>query len=76
MRLAALVVLLILAAARAAEAVGDPRLSIEERYPTRDAYVDGVRRAAADLVKRRLPLAEDAAALVADAEGKGIRTAP
>jgi hypothetical protein len=57
-------------------AVGDPRPSLEERYPTRETYIDGIRRAAADLVKRRLLLAEDAAALIADAEQHGLRAAP
>jgi len=57
-------------------AIGDPRLALEERYPTRAAYVDAVRRASDDLVKRRLLLPEDAAALIADAEQHGIRNAP
>ena len=57
-------------------ASGDPRPSIEERYPTRDAYLDAVRHAADDLVKRRFLLAADAAALIAEAEKEGIRLAP
>lgn len=55
---------------------GDARPSIEERYPTRQDYVDAVRRAADDLVARRLLLPEDRARLVGEAERDGIRTAP
>jgi hypothetical protein len=57
-------------------ATNDPRLSIEERYPTREAYVAKVRQAADKLVARRLLLSADAARLIADAERDGIRTAP
>jgi Alpha/beta hydrolase domain len=57
-------------------AINDPRLSIEERYPTREAYVAKVRQAADNLVARRLLLSVDAARLIADAERDGIRTAP
>jgi len=41
-------------------ATGDPRLSIEERYPTHAAYVNAVSRAVDDLVARRLLDADDA----------------
>jgi hypothetical protein len=41
---------------------GDPRLSLEERYPTREAYLDRLREAARSLVERRFLLEEDAAA--------------
>jgi Alpha/beta hydrolase domain len=54
----------------------DSRMSIEERYPTRDAYVIAVRQAAAKLAARRLLLPADAARLIAEAERDGIRTAP
>jgi hypothetical protein len=58
-----------LAATRAAlEAAGDPRPSLEERYPTPAAYVASVRAAADRLVAERLLLAEDAAAMVMVAE--------
>ena len=40
-------------------AAGDPRLSIEERYGSRDDYLDRVRQAAAALVKERYLLEED-----------------
>ena len=43
--------------ARAAQE--DPRPSIEARYPTREAYLDAVRAAAAALEEQRLFLAED-----------------
>jgi hypothetical protein len=46
-------------------AAGDPRLSIEERYPSLAAYASAVTRAVADLVARRLMLEEDADASVA-----------
>jgi hypothetical protein len=58
------------------EKTGDPRLSLEERYPTPDAYVASVRKAADALVGQRLLLPEDAKRLVTEAEAKGIRTAP
>jgi hypothetical protein len=46
---------------------GDPRPSIEERYPSRAAYLDAVRRAAEALVAERWMLAEDVDAVVARA---------
>ena len=55
---------------------GDPRLSIEERYPTKEAYVAAFRKAADDLVAQRFLLADDAARLISEAERDGIRTAP
>jgi hypothetical protein len=57
-------------------ATGDPRLSLEERYPTSEAYIAQVRRAAEALVARRFLLPEDAVQLVAEAEKGGIRAAP
>jgi hypothetical protein len=58
------------------EAAGDPRLSLEERYPTKEAYVAAVRKAADQLVGKRLLLKPDAEALVAEAERGGVRAAP
>jgi Alpha/beta hydrolase domain len=46
---------------------GDPRLSLEERYIDRDAYVSRVSRAARTLVEQRYLLAEDAERLIAEA---------
>lgn len=46
---------------------GDTRLSLEERYPSHAHYVDAVIRAAADLHKERLLLAEDVERYVAAA---------
>jgi hypothetical protein len=57
-------------------AAGDPRLSIEERYPSRDVYVAAFRKAAYDLVARRFLLPEDAKLLIGRAESEGVRTAP
>lgn len=51
---------------------GDPRLSVEERYPTHEDYVAAVRRAAASLLRERLLLVEDARAIVAEAEASNI----
>jgi hypothetical protein len=48
-------------------AKGDPRPSIEERYPSRDAYVRAVSDAAAALCGERLLLEEDALRLIAEA---------
>jgi len=42
------------------EANGDPRPSIEERYPSHEAYVEAVRRVCAPLVRNGLMLQEDA----------------
>jgi hypothetical protein len=55
---------------------GDPRLSIEERYPSKEAYVAAIRKAAADLVTARFMLPEDATRLVQVAELNGIRSNP
>ena len=46
---------------------GDERLSLEERYGTRAAYVERVRRTASELVRERLLLQEDADRIIADA---------
>lgn len=46
---------------------GDPRPSIEERYPSREAYVRAVSDAAAALCEARLLLEEDALRLTAEA---------
>ena len=51
--------------ARAAQ--GDPRPSIEARYPSREAYLDAVRAAAVALQEERLLLAEDVERCVATA---------
>ncbi len=65
-------------AATAAErrVAGDPRLSLAERYPTRETYVAAFKVAAERLVNARFLLPDDAAALVAQAEQDGIRTGP
>ena len=50
----------------------DPRPSLEERYPSHDAYVVAVSRAAAELQEARLLLAEDAERYVAAAKAASI----
>jgi hypothetical protein len=55
---------------------GDLRLSIEERYPTKEVYAAAVKKAADNLVANRYLLAEDASHLVSQAESEGIRLAP
>ncbi|MBI3702791.1 MAG: hypothetical protein HY244_02810 [Rhizobiales bacterium] len=55
---------------------GDPRPSLEERYPTAEAYAAAVRRAADELVSQRFLLPADAAILMADAALNGIRQGP
>jgi hypothetical protein len=57
-------------------ATGDPRLSIEERYPSKEAYLAQFRKATADLVAKRYLLPDDARVLNERAEREGIRTAP
>jgi hypothetical protein len=58
------------------ERTGDPRSSLEERYPTKEAYVAAVQNAAESLVTERLLLPEDAKRLITEANTKGIRTGP
>jgi hypothetical protein len=52
-------------------AASDPRLSIEERYPSQDAYVRAVKEAAAELVRARILLIEDHDRMVEAALQKG-----
>ena len=54
------------------QASGDPRLSIEERYPTHDAYVSAVAQAADRLVQDRLLLQQDADAIIERAEASEV----
>ncbi|HUF76689.1 MAG TPA: alpha/beta hydrolase domain-containing protein [Longimicrobiales bacterium] len=51
---------------------GDPRLSLEERYATHEAYVSAVRQAADALVRERLLLRADADQIVRRAEASDI----
>jgi hypothetical protein len=55
------------ATAKQRVAAGDPRPSLEERYPSHDHYVNAVARAAAELQKDRLLLAEDVQRYIAAA---------
>lgn len=58
------------------QSTGDPRPSLEERYPTRDAYVAAFRAAADQSVAQRFLLPEDAKTLVTQAEQQGVRSGP
>jgi hypothetical protein len=49
------------------EALGDPRVSIEERYPTRDDYLEQVRREVHTLVDAGYVLAEDMCFMIEEA---------
>jgi hypothetical protein len=57
-------------------AAGDPRFSIEERYPTKDVYLAAFKKSADDLVAKRFLLPDDADSLVKTAETEGVRSAP
>jgi hypothetical protein len=51
---------------------GDPRPSLEERYPTHDSYVQKVRTAAGKLVADRFLLPDDADLIVSQAQAAPI----
>jgi hypothetical protein len=57
-------------------ATGDPRLSLEERYPSKDVYLAAFKKAADDLVAKRFLLSGDADALLKTADSEGVRNAP
>jgi alpha/beta hydrolase family protein len=57
-------------------AAGDARLSVEERYPSKEAYVAAIKKAADTLVSKRYLLPDDAVRLVSQAERDGIRSEP
>jgi hypothetical protein len=57
------------------EAAGDPRPSLQERYPSADVYRTRFESAADAFVQRRFLLADDARTLV-ERFGKQIRSAP
>jgi len=52
------------------EKIGDPRLSIEERYPNHQAYVDTVKRAVDELIQEGFLLPEDGACYIEAARQK------
>jgi hypothetical protein len=54
------------------EKTGDPRLSIEERYGTREGYVCMAERAADQLVRDRFLLADDRDRIVAEARASAV----
>jgi hypothetical protein len=51
---------------------GDPRLSLEERYPSHDYYIEKVKRAVNKLVHQRFLLNEDAQAIIDAAAATNI----
>jgi len=55
------------------DARADPRLSLEERYPTPDAYLSRVRESVTQLVERGLWLEEDVAPTLDAAKGRSAR---
>ncbi|QJW89826.1 hypothetical protein HNV11_10775 [Spirosoma taeanense] len=55
-------------------AADDPRLSLEERYGTHDAYVAAVRKAAEDLVREGFLLPEDAQTEFVNAQKSAVLT--
>jgi hypothetical protein len=57
------------------ERTGDPRPSLEERYPAKAVYAAAVQKAAESLVAEPLLLPEDAARLIAEAENQRVRSA-
>ena len=57
-------------------ATGDPRASIEERYPTKEVYLATFKKGADDLVAQRFLLPDDAALLLKRAETEGVRDGP
>jgi hypothetical protein len=52
------------------EATGDPRPSIEERYPSHEAYIEAVARVCAARVREGLMLQEDADRFIAEARSR------
>jgi hypothetical protein len=54
------------------QAAGDPRPSLEERYPTHADYVAKVTAAANSLVSRRLLLPQDATFLIDQANAAAV----
>ncbi|MGC4049103.1 MAG: alpha/beta hydrolase domain-containing protein [Paludibaculum sp.] len=52
---------------------GDPRPSLEERYPTHESFVDAVRAASERLVRDRFLLKEDADRLIREAAESTVR---
>ena len=51
---------------------GDPRLSLQERYGSHEAYVQKVKEAVHELEAARLLLPEDAARFVDEAAGRHL----
>ena len=60
------------ATAKERRAMGDPRRSLEERYPSHEHYVNAVAHAAAELQNERLLLAEDVKSYIAAAAASSV----
>ena len=54
------------------DAVGDPRLSLQERYATHDGYVNAVSKAARSLEKRRFLLETDVQRYIDEAQASSV----
>jgi hypothetical protein len=53
-------------------AMGDPRKSLQERYKSHQGYVDAVEKGAAELVRERFLLPEDAERFISDAKASSV----
>ena len=53
-------------------AKGDQRESLQERYKNHEGYVDAVQKAAAELVRERFLLREDADRYISDAKASSV----
>ena len=53
-------------------AKGDPRQSLQERYKNHEGYVDAVEKAAAELLRERFLLQEDADRFISDAKASSV----
>lgn len=57
-------------------ASGDPRPSLQARYPTKEAYVAAVKKGADKLVAERMMLPADRDRIISEAESGGVRAGP
>jgi hypothetical protein len=51
---------------------GDPRKSLQERYKDHEGYVDAVEKAAAELMRERFLLEDDADHFISDAKASSV----
>jgi hypothetical protein len=52
--------------------IGDPRKSLQERYKNHEGYVNAVKKGAAELVRERFLLPEDADRFISDAKASSV----